>query len=59
MIHPKELERLLLDSRESTVSHEDELAFIRLMLRCMASEMSYQESLECVYVQLGDQINGE
>lgn len=57
MIHPKELNRLLEDSKSSTLTVEDELSFIRLVLRCMANGFTYEESLECVYVQLGDQIN--
>jgi hypothetical protein len=56
-IHKSELGRLLKDSKESTLCVEDELSFIRLMLRCMETGMSYSESLECVYAQLGDSIN--
>jgi hypothetical protein len=57
MIHPKELERLLLDSRQSTLTELDELCFIRIVLKCLSSGMSYADALQVTHIQLSDQIN--
>jgi hypothetical protein len=51
------LERLLADSRTSTLTELDELCFLRLAIRCMASGLSYSEAMEVVTRQLIDQIN--
>lgn len=59
MINPKDIDRLLKDSRESTVTELDELCFIRLVLRCMAAGMGYAEALQVTHAQLADQINNE
>lgn len=59
MISEKDIDRLLADSRESTVTELDELCFIRLVLRCMSSGMSYVDALQFTYSQLTDLINGE
>jgi hypothetical protein len=57
MINERDIERLLEDSRASTLTEMDELCFIRLVLRCMANGFTYEESLQACHVQLSDQIN--
>jgi hypothetical protein len=53
------IERILEDSRASTLTHEDELAYIRLILRCLAAGFSYEDALVCTHVQLSEIISGE
>jgi hypothetical protein len=56
-IQAKDIDRLLLDSRASTLTEMDELCFIRLVLKCLATGMSYSEALSCCHAQLSDSIN--
>lgn len=58
-INARDLDRLLKDSKEATITALDELCFFRLVIRCLIQGFSYDEALSFAHEQLEKSINDE